>query len=533
MQAAAIHQIEILIITLLLLVVGFGAIAKRLRTPYPILLVVAGLIVSLVPGLPHVSLNPDVVFLAILPPLLFSAGFATSWRDFRFHLITIFMLAFGLVGFTVFGVAFASQYVLPGFTWQSGLVLGAVVSTTDAIAATSIARRLGLSPKIIDVLEGESLVNDASGLLALEFAVGLMVSGKVPTFTDGMFRLVYLVAGGLVIGLLIGKLINLIEQLIDDAPIEITISILTPYGAYLAAESAHASGVLATVACGLYLGRKSARYFSSSVRIEAYAVWNTLTFILNGIVFILIGLQLPFILSQIQGLGLKELILTGLLFSAIVIILRLLWMFPGGTFAYFIRRKLLHQRVRRPTRKQIFVVGWTGMRGVVALAAAVSLPEKLANGDPFPHRNVILFLTFAVIFVTLVLQGLTLPTLIRKLGLSRPSGPSCEEEEARRIIIDAALERLQASRNEDGPEFAALYDDLAFHYQHRREALTATDNDEIPAVDKERYHVVARALRDVERATALNLRDTERINDEVLRKIQIELDLLEAREGTH
>ncbi|HWC00863.1 MAG TPA: cation:proton antiporter, partial [Bryobacteraceae bacterium] len=278
MTEGGVHHGELILLLLLVFVIGFGALARRLQTPYPIVLVIAGLLLSLAPGVPHVSLNPEFVFFVILPPLLYAAAFTTSWRDFRYHLVTIIFLAFGLVGLTVVSVAAVSRWILPGFDWRLGLLLGAVVSTTDAIAATSIARRVNLPRHIVDLLEGESLVNDASGLLALELTLGLLNSGAAPDLFAGASRFVHLVAGGIAIGLILGKGVHWIEQHVDDAPIEIILSVLTPCTAYLAAERVGASGVLATVACGLYVGRQSARFFSSAVRLEAYAVWNTLNF---------------------------------------------------------------------------------------------------------------------------------------------------------------------------------------------------------------------------------------------------------------
>jgi len=531
MQVTGIHQTELVLMLLLVFVIGFGALALRLRTPYPIVLVIAGLLVSLVPGIPNISLNPEVVFLAILPPLLYAAAFNTSWRDFHYNLVSIGSLAFGLVGFTVFGVAAAAQWILPGFDWRLGLVLGAVVSTTDAIAATAIARRLNLPHQITDLLEGESLVNDASGLLALEFAVALLVTGHTPTLMEGGTRLLYLVAAGIVVGLLVGYFVHWLEGYIDDAPIEITMSIVTPYVAYLAAESIHASGVLSTVVCGLLLGRRSASFLSSQVRIEAYAVWNTLVFVLNGIVFVLIGLQLPHILAGIGTMSMRELLVSGTLFSALVIVLRLVWVFPGAYVSTFIRRKLLHQEIEVPPFKRLFVVGWTGMRGVVALAAAIALPETLANGEPFPYRNVILFLTFCVIFVTLVLQGLTLPAVIRRLGLGGVETANCDEAEARRLMIEAGLQHLEEQRTGDKPEYAPVYDDLVLHYEHRLAALTACYNTDggMPAEHHERHQTLAEALRRIENARAIELRDQDRISDEVFRTLQRELDLLSAQ----
>lgn len=531
---SGVQALEIVFLLLLLFVAGFTALARKLQTPYPIVLVIAGLLLSFVPGIPHITLNPDVIFLVVLPPLLFSAAWLTSWRDFVYSLVSICFLAFGLVGFTVLSVAIVAHYVFPGFDWRLGLVLGAVISTTDAIAATSIARRIGLPQRIVDVLEGESLVNDATGLLALEFGLAFVVGGQVPTLSSGSLRLAFLTLAGIGVGLLIGVVVHWIEHQIDDGPIEVTISIIVPYAVYLAAESIHASGVLAVVACGLYLGRGSAHFFSPSVRIQTEAVWNVLTFILNGFVFVLIGLQLPMVREGIKSYSSGSLILLGSLFSALVIVLRLLWVFPGAALAYWIRRRFLRQNEPRPPARQIFVTGWTGMRGVIALAAALSLPEKLADGSPFPQRNLIIFLTFSVILVTLVLQGLTLPALIRALGLAGAAGPSYEENEARRIMAEAALHHLDRTGADAEPEAAVLLSDLKEHYRRRLSSLPRTGEESTKNDDEAYKHFLELSLDllRVERETVVQLRNNGRINDEALRNLLRELDLNETRYRT-
>src|SRR6266436_4992149 len=530
MQSGGIHAIQIVFLILLLFVVIFAALARKLQTPYPIVLVVAGLLLSFIPGIPKISLDPNVIFLVVLPPLLYAAAWLTSWRDFKFNLVSILLLAFGLVGFTVLGVATTAEWLFRGFDWRLGFVL-AVVATTDAIAATSIAKRVGLPQRIVDILEGESLVNDATGLLALEFAIAMVVEGRTPTVAEGALRLTYLIAIGIGIGLVLGLVVEWFERRIDDGPIEIVVSILTPYAAYLAAESARASGVLAVVVCGLYLSRQSSEFFSASVRIQTWAVWDSLTFVVNGLVFVLIGLQLPHVLAGIRGYSLWDLVLYGALFSAIVIVLRLLWMFPGTHLAYFIRTRILGQKYAIPGAKQVFVVGWTGMRGVVALAAAIALPEALPDGSPFPQRNLIIFLTFCVILVTLVLQGLTLPPLIRALGLAGKGGHEDEEEEARRIITSTALSHLESARSEDHEDFAAVYDDLSHRYTRRLASLSKENSDENGMSNQElsRYRKILGELLRLERRTAVRLRNEGRINDEVLRKIEHELDLSETR----
>ena len=534
-HSEGVHGVQLVFLLLLLFVVVFAVLARKLQTPYPIVLVIGGLLLGLVPGIPKVALNPELVFLVVLPPLLYYGAWMTNWRDFKYNLVSILFLAFGLVGFTVLGVAETSRWVFAGFDWRLGFVLGAVVATTDAIAATAIAKRVGLPQRIVDILEGESLVNDATGLLALEFGIAMVWDGSTPTVWSGAVRLVWLVAVGLIIGLVIGLVVEWFENRIDDGPIEIVISILVPYATYLGAEAAHSSGVLAVIACGLYLSRKSSHFFSPSVRIQAGAVWESLTFVLNGLVFVLIGLQLPYVLTGIREYSLRQLIYDGLLFSVIVIALRMLWVFPGSFIAYFVRRRLAHQPDPWPGARNVFVVGWTGMRGVIALAAAISLPEVLANGDPFPHRNLIIFMTFCVILVTLVLQGLTLPPLIRLLGLSGADGSGKEELEARRKILEAGLAWLEAAIPKDADTDAAVYKELARTYRKRLESMHSRGEDETDedhrahTITRERRIDAARSVLKVEREVALHLRNEGQINDEVLRHIEYELDLSETR----
>src|SRR5215510_4257919 len=529
MQDGDVHKIEIVFLLLLLFVAAFGALACKLKTPYPIVLVIAGLLLGFVPGIPRITLNPDIIFFVVLPPLLYSAAWLVPWREFSYNLVSISSLSFGLVTFTVLGVAEMAQRFLPGFDWRMGFALGAVVAPTDAIAATSIARRMGISKRIVDILEGESLVNDASALLALEFGIAMLVRGQAPAVVSGLLRLAYLSAVGLVVGLLIGVIVNWIERRIDDAPIEIALSILTPYAAYLAADSIRASGVLAVVACGLYLSRRSSGFFSPGVRLQANAVWDSLTFILNGLVFIFIGLQLPYVLEGARDHNLRQLLMYGAFFSAFLILLRLIWMFPGARLSYFIRRRVLRQRATLPPARQIFIVGWTGMRGVISLAAAIALPHTLAYGAPFAQRHLIIFLAFSVILVTLVLQGLTLPPLIRALGLAGASDRTIEEEEeARRVILETALRRLDEVRESARDDFAKVFDDLELHYRDRLAILTEEEVD-VRSARHMRFVELSRELIQVERRTAIRLRNEGRINDDFLRQLEHELDLAESR----
>jgi monovalent cation/hydrogen antiporter len=526
----SVQAVELIVLLLLLFVVAFGALAKRLQVPYPIVLVVAGALLGFVPGIPRIALDPDIIFFVILPPLLYAAAWTTSWREFRFNLVSILLLAFGLVFFTVLGVAAGAQWLFAGFTWNMGIVLGAAVAPTDALAATSIAKRIGLPKRITDILEGESLVNDASGLLALEFGLAMLVRNETFTASDAALRLTYLTVAGIAVGLATGWLVDHFERRIDDGPIEIVISILVPYAAYFAADRMHASGVLAVVACGVYLSRRSYLLFSPGVRLQAWAVWDALSFILNGLVFVLIGLQLPYVLSGIHRFSFATLLLYGALFSGLVIALRLIWIFPGAYLANWIRTRLLHQNVKVPRPAAMLILGWTGMRGVIALAAAIALPQTLANGAPFPQRNLIIFLSFSVIFVTLVLQGLTLPPLVRALGLASEPGPNCEEEAARREIVQAALAHLEELRKKDETEFAAMYEDLTGHYRQRLAALTGEDAAEngVSPQHHKRLSRISRELLRIERCTAVRLRNEGNIDDEILRELERELDFREA-----
>jgi Na+/H+ antiporter len=520
-----IGAVEVVFLLLLLFIILFGLLARRLSTPYPIVMVIGGLLLGFIPGTPKITLNPDLVFLVILPPLLYAAAWTTSWRDFRYNLTSIFLLAFGLVGFTVAAVAVLAPRFFSGFDWRLGLVLGAVVAPTDAIAATSIARRVGLPSRIVDILEGESLINDGTGLLALQFATTIVVSRQVPTLASGVLTLLWLIVGGVAFGVLVGWIAYHIELRIDDGPIEITLSLLIPYAVYLAADAVHASGVLAVVACGLFLSRRSAQFFSPAVRIQVWSFWESLNFVLNGLVFVLIGLQLPALRAAIQEYSLPALLRDGAIFSLLLIVLRLLWVFPGARLAYFVRTRLEKQNEKPPSVRRMFILGWTGMRGVVSLAAALALPSVLANGSPFPHRELIVFLTFSVIVVTLVLQGVTLPPLIRSLGLAGRGGPNCEEQEARRIVIEAALSHLEEAKHRDTADSAALYDHLAGHYRQRLAGVRP----EGEVSDNDRYSELSLETLRIERDTAVRLRDEGRINDEVLRRIEHELDLSELR----
>ncbi len=415
------HPIE-LVLALLVAVVILGFVAERYGIPEPVLLVVGGLVLGLQPWAPGVALDPQVVFLLFLPPLLYAAAFRTPWPEFRSQLRAITMLAVGLVLFSTAAVAAVGHYAV-GLPWASAVVLGAIVSPPDAVAAVAVTRRLRVPKLIVTILEGESLVNDATALVVLRFAVAAVASGAFSPWDAGaQFALVS--AGGIAVGVAGGWLAVRLHTWLDrrklsEPKLTITVTLLTPYAMYLAAEHAHLSGVLAAVAGGLWVGNRCEPVLTQELFAEAKAVWEWIEFLLNGLIFILVGFALRHILDSYDGSrGPGELLAATAAVVAVVIAARLVWMFPGAYVPRWLDRKLFGVPTPYPPWQNVVVVGWTGMRGGVSLAAALGL--ALPGGGPFPDRDLIQFLTFCVIFATIVGQGLTLPLLIRGLGVAAP-----------------------------------------------------------------------------------------------------------------
>ena len=526
------HNIEI-VLGLLLAVAVLSIAAQRLAIPYPILLVLGGLVLSFVPGLPKIELNPELVFLLFLPPLLTSAAWNTSWRDFRFNLRPILLLATGLVLVTTSAVAAVVHLTIDGFMWSTGFVLGAIVSPPDAVAATAITQRLSVPRRVVTVLEGESLVNDATGLVAYRFAVAAVATGMFSLW-EASLKFLVVGIGGVLVGLAMGWLVVWVHRHLDDSLVEITTTILISFISYLLAEHLGVSGVLAVVSLGLYHHRYSSEVLSPTTRIQAIAVWQIIVFLLNGLIFILIGLQLPTILKEISEYSAITLTWYAVLVSAVVIVVRLLWVF----LAAYIPR-LLSRQLRRsdplPPWQTLFLIGWSGMRGVVSLAAALALPLTTNNGTPFPERDLILFLTFCTILVTLVLQGLTLPLLIRWLKVGDGDDVSFEREEmeGRLRTAQAAMARLEEIAAQDNVLAAEMVEWLRTQYRERIRRLSACcgtmDTGSYEQLAAFRY--LQREVVASERRTAIRLRNQGVINDEVLQRIEHDLDLEEARLG--
>ncbi len=524
------HPAEI-IVGLLTAVAVLVTASRRLGLPYPIVLVLGGLALGFVPRLPDVALPPDLVLIAFLPPLLFAESVTFSWRDLVANARPIGLLAFGLVLVTMAAVAAVAHAVVPGLPWAAAFALGAIVAPTDPVAAAAIAKRLKLPQRMVVILTGESLINDATALVAYRLAVVAAVSGVFsPVAAAGQFVLSSL--GGVAIGLAFGFVLGQIRQRMrPDPPVENTISLLSPFAAYLPAEALHVSGVLAVVTLGLYLGRQGSRYLSATTRLQGTALWSMIDFLLNGLLFILVGLQLRPILDGIAGHHPLYLIKQGAIISLTVIAARLIWVFTS----VYLPRFLFPSKSTEdpyPSWRPILIVAWTGMRGGISLAAALALPLTVAGGQPFPGREMLLFLTFAVILSTLVVQGFTLPLLISRLALPEDETQAQEVHQTRRRTAQAALDYL-ATVSADSTGLPQKFLDSQHEYWARKTAQFAGREQGQPEEESEARTLAFRKLRreliDTQRGVAIGLRDDGTISDPVLQSVQKGLDLEEQR----
>ena len=520
---------SLVLLVLLASATALIVVAQRVRIPYPILLVLGGLALGLVPGIPGIELPPDLVLVAVLPPLLYGTAFFTSLREFRANLKPIVFLAVGLVLLTMLLVAFVAHAVIPGLSWPVAFVLGAIVSPTDPTAATAIAQRLGLPRRLVGLIEGESLVNDGTALVAYRYAVLAVVTGSF-SLPSASGHFVLSVAGGIAVGLAVGWVIRQVRRRIDNPPVEITISILSGYFAFLPAYALGVSGVLAAVTAGIYLGWHTLELTSARTRLQGIAVWEIIFFVLNGLLFALVGLQLPVILDALSGREAEDLIRYAVLVTSVVIAARFLWVFPTTYLPRLRRREVLDGAADAPW-KGATVIAWSGMRGAVSLAAALALPLTTDAGLPFPDRELVIFLTFAVILGTLVLQGLTLPAVIRALRLEDDGLADKEEAKARIHAAEAALARLEELVDEDWVREDTA-DRLRRQLLFRRERFRSRFDPETDGAIEDQsigYQRLLRELLDAEREAVLDLQRSGRIDDEVLRRVVRDLDLEEAR----
>jgi monovalent cation/hydrogen antiporter len=522
-----VEHVELVVFGLLLGVAALAVLARVVGVPYPITLVVGGSGIGFIPGVPSVELDPELVLLIFLPPLLYGAAFFTSLRDLRRNARPIALLSIPLVGVTMVAVAVVAHEVI-GLGWGESFVLGAIVSPTDAVAPAEIMRRIGAPRRLLTVVEGENLTNDWTALVLYRIAVAAVVTGSF-SLVEATGRFVLTGLGGLAIGLAAGWVIKQVRSRVDDPPTEITISILSGYAAYLPAEELGASGVIAAVTVGVYMGWYTPQLTTPITRIQGLSVWEILTFLLNAVLFLLVGMQLPNVIDAIEGYSAGELIFWGLLIGAVVIAVRLVW---GFTVVYVIRAidRRAVQRERRTSAQERLVVSWAGMRGSVSLAAALALPLQTDAGAAFPARDLIILIAYVVILVTLVGQGLTLGPLIKRLGIGDDGTEEREEVAARVRLAEAALARVEELRGEDWARDDTL-DRVHGMYDYRRRRFSARGDGDGDRYEERTsaYQRVMYELFDAQREELIAMRNSGDISDEVRRRVERELDLEETR----
>jgi CPA1 family monovalent cation:H+ antiporter len=520
---------QLVLLALLVALATLLVAAPALRIPYPIFLVLGGLALGFVPGIPSLELPPDVVLVAILPPLLYAAAFFTSLRDLRANVKEIGILSIGLVLATMGAVAVAAHEAIAGMSWSTAFVLGAVVSPTDPIAATAIMRRFGVPRRVVAVVEGESLVNDGTALVLYRVAVTAAVTGSF-SFWDASWRFLWNVSGGIAIGIVVGFLVAAVRRRLDNPPVEITIALMTGYLAFIPANAAEASGVLAAVTAGIFLGWRTPELTSVQTRLQGAAVWEIFVFVINALLFALIGLQLSGILDALSGVTSGELAWYALLVTGTVVLTRVMWV-PVFTYVprWIFRR--LGERDPAPPVSEPLLISWSGMRGAVSLAAALAIPLTTDAGAAFPQRDLIIFLTFCVILVTLVLQGLSLPALIRAVRVESDHLDEREDSKARIHAAEAALARLEELVDQDWVREDTAERMRGF-YNFRRDRFASRFDAESDGAIEERsqnYQRLRRELLEAERAAIVALRRQGVINDDAMRRLQRDLDLEDAR----
>ncbi len=523
------HHLEV-IIMLLAVVLALTTIAQKVCIPYPIFLVLGGLLLGIVPGLPTVTLHPDLVFLVFLPPILWAAAYFTSLREFRQNLRPISLLAVGLVVATTAGVAAVAHALLPGIGWAEAIALGAIVSPPDAVSATAIGKRLRIPRRAVTILEGESLVNDATALVLYRAAVGAAMSGSF-ALGHTLFEFVFAALAGVVIGIGVAWLTRWALCATEDGFTQIGVTLLAPYIAWVIGESVHASAVLACVAGGLYLRQSFSGAVSPATRLQARAVWDLLIFILNGVIFILIGLQLGALRDSVPAGQFVPVLVAGAWVSATAILVRFLWV----PLAALIPRWLsgtLRERDPMPPWSGLFLISWTGMRGIVTLAAALALPVTTSTGGPFPFRSEIILISFTVILATLVLQGLSLPPIIRLMHLKEDDGLEQEEAMAREHAATAALNRLDQVVTENWVSLEQV-ERVRLRYLQRLERLARASlaEEQMSSSTTESVQRLQHEAMTAERMALIGLRDNGTISDEVLHRLEQELDVAALHQG--
>jgi len=529
-KRASVQESSLLFLLLAAIVV-IAVIAKRFEFPYPIAFVIGGSLLALVPNLPQFSLSPNWVFLIFLPPLLYAGGWSTDWKAFKANLRPIALLAIGLVIVTTGAVAIVAHQLLPQIGWAAAFVLGAVVSPPDAVAAGAVFERFSVPRRILAILDGEGLVNDASALVIYNFAVVAVVTGEF-SIAHASIAFVGVSLGGIAVGLAFGygivqSMILMRKYELSDYLIDNALQLIAPYAIYLSCEPLGVSGVLATVTAGIFVSRKGDVIYQPEGRLVAYAVWDLLIFLLNGTVFLLIGLQLRTIVRD-PSFALRELWI-GLLISALVIVVRIVWVYPAAYLPRWLSRRI-RETDPAPGPNYVFVIGWSGMRGIVSLASALALPALTRTGAPFPGRNEILFITFCVIFITLVFQGLSLIPLLKILRIEGGDDLVERETEVRIAALRAGIARLRTLEPDfDSTEEWEVEGRILGEYDYRIAHLSGHLDGSIDPQAIAFDHRLQTEALDAERREILRLRDSGEIPDEIYRKIQYDLDLADER----
>lgn len=528
------HNQILLILGLLFAMALLYMLSQRLRFPYPIFLVIGGLLIGLIPGIPMVAIDPDIIFLVFLPPLLYEAAWFTSWNEFWARKRSIAFFAFGLVIITSVAVAYFSTAIIPGFTLALGFLLGGIISPPDAVAATSVLKEVKVPRRLQTILEGESLVNDASSLIVFRVALATVLTGEF-VFKHAVLDFFVVAIMGIVTGVAVGLVFYFIHRLLPtNASIDTILTLMTPYIMYLAAEHFHFSGILAVVSGGLFLSYRSHDFLNYESRIQATGVWSSLIFLLNGLVFILIGLQLPGIIAGLGDYSIMEALGFAVVITLITIVIRILLVFPSAYIPRYLS-KTIRERETRPPFAMVFMAGWAGMRGVVSLAAALAIPLTLPSGEAFPYRNLILFITFVVILITLVFQGLTMPFLLRLFKLEEIDPRMPPEEQLSMIRLRMAklsIDQLDREHDEEVKTNAKLnrYYEQLLHVVGREEKMASgADAKEGRRQARERFNEIFLDLVASRRAELVNMRREKEFDEEVLREFQHTLDLEEAR----
>jgi len=513
-------------------------LAHFTRIPYPIWLTVGGATLGFVPGVPPVELEPELVLVLFLPPLLTSAAYYSSIRDLRYNARPIALLSIGLVLVTTAAVALVAHHVV-GMPWEVAFVLGAVLGPTDPVAATAIAGRVGAPRRVVTVLEGESLVNDATALIAFRFAVAAVVTGSF-SLVDAVGEFALGIVGGVAIGIAVGMLTVQLLRRIDDPPTEAVLTLLMPYFAYLPAEALDLSAVVAAVTAGIYSAMQAPRIFTPTSRLQLNALWELVVFLLNGALFVLVGLQLPELIEALDGFGPGEVAAYAAAIIGTVIVARFLWVFPATYLPRMLSRRI-RENDPAPEWQGPFAIAFTGMRGAVSLAAALSIPEVIEGGGEFPFRDLIIFLTFATIVFTVCVEGLTLPALLRGLGLGADESDLREEDKARLLAAEGALRKIEQLREEEwvrddtAERLSGLYRFRQRRFRARLGKPVAEDDGLSLPLDEDtdgRSHDYQRLLREIleaQRDTLIDLRREGRISDDAMRRIERDLDLEDAR----